>query len=112
MQEGANGGRGPINEVDAADAVGRHRSRHVSLLLTPHYLNHVEREHAQECSTMRGQSARPDYEGQRRAFPVERLRPPALKFSRDYAAAISRVALTGSFSTLQRALKFASRGLT
>ena len=29
-----------------------------------------------------------------------------------YAAAISRLALTGSFSTLQRALKFASRGLT
>ena len=29
-----------------------------------------------------------------------------------YAAAISRVALIGSFSTLQSALKFASRGLT
>ena len=25
----------------------------MSLLLTPHYLNHVEREHAQVCSTMR-----------------------------------------------------------
>ena len=31
---------------------------------------------------------------------------------RDYATAISRVALIGSFSTLQSALKFASRGLT
>ena len=29
-----------------------------------------------------------------------------------YAAAISRVALTGSFNTLQGALKFASCGLT
>ncbi len=29
-----------------------------------------------------------------------------------YAAAISRVALIGSFNTLQSALKFASRGLT
>ena len=31
---------------------------------------------------------------------------------RDYAAAISRVALIDNFSTLQSALKFASRGLT
>ena len=41
------------------------------------------------------------------------LRSPApCSTGRDYAAAISRVALIGSFSTLQSALKFASRGLT
>ena len=33
-------------------------------------------------------------------------------YGRDYAAAISRVALIGSFSTLQRAVKFAFRGQT
>ena len=38
---------------------------------------------------------------------------PALSSTgKDYAAAISRVALIGSLSTLQSALKFASRGLT
>ena len=53
-----------------------------------------------------------------RAFPVNRPRnaEPVASFAsfigRDYAAAISRVALIGSFSTLQSALKFASRGRT
>ena len=45
----------------------------------------------------------------RKAEPVA---PFASFIGRDYAAAISRVALIGSFSTLQSALKFASRGLT
>ena len=46
-------GRGPLDEVYAADAVGRHRSRHAPPLLTPDYFNDVEREHAQACSAMR-----------------------------------------------------------
>jgi hypothetical protein len=46
-------GRGPLDEVYAADAVGRHRSRHAPPLLTPDYLSDVEREHAQVCNAMR-----------------------------------------------------------
>ena len=40
-------GRGPHDEVQAAVAVGRHRSGHAPPPLTPDYLNDVEREHAQ-----------------------------------------------------------------
>jgi hypothetical protein len=45
----------------------------------------------------------------RKAEPVA---PFASSVGRDYAAAISRVALIGSFSTLHNALRFSSRGLT
>jgi hypothetical protein len=45
----------------------------------------------------------------RKAEPVA---PLASFVGKDYAAAIPRVALIGSFSTLQSALKFISRGLT
>jgi hypothetical protein len=43
---------------------------------------------------------------------AERVASFARFIGRVYAAAISRVALIGSFNTLQSALKFASRGRT
>ena len=44
--------------------------------------------------------------------PLRKAEPAGPFCGRDYAAAISRVALIGSFSTLHKALRFWSRGRT